>query len=753
MTTDLFVTRSVHPGAALNAGKKELLLRSSLRLLRAPLRITFAATLLASACTNKSTAPTAMANSVPEGATALEQTQAAGDALAAGSRTQGNLVAFQSFDEVRLYLKDAAAAEQRRQENIRLQMEERRRRELERRDASAPIMKGGGYSDAGAPPKAKPNTGDSYGPSMGVPAAPAPAAQAARASEAKSAAKADGQASITNNQHAGVDEGDIVKLRGKHLVVLRRGRLFSLRIEDSKIVPVDRVDAFGPDIDPSGTWYDEMLISDHKIVVVGFSYARGGTEVGLFDIDDAGHIKYKSTYHLKSNDYYSARNYSSRLIGDKLVFYIPQYLNARAADPVAQFPQMRHWHRGATPDEFQQIGNGTTVYRTAQFDSMPSALHSVVTCDLGGAKPVCDVRSVLGSYSRTFYVSPTSVYVWTHDVIPPAQAYEDDEAMTPRKPEQRASLFQLPMNGGAPSRVRASGAPTDQFSFVEGSDGYLNVLVRGQGNGDAMWQTEGRGGTTAMLRFPLSRFAGADVQVPRDFYTELPTVAGYSMQNRFVGDTVLYGSGNSWGRAHNAGGNQVYAYRYKEKRPAQVLPLDHPVDRLEPLGGNALVVGADGKNLHFTSIGLGGTDARIASSYVRDHASQGELRSHGFFFRRDSEDSGVLGLPVRGNEQPGYAHLFRDSAYVLFLKSDALKLSEFGQLGANMNGAPRDGCRASCVDWYGNARPIFIGNRVFALLGYELVEGRVEHGRIQEVRRASFAPPPGPVAREEFGDD
>ena len=36
------------------------------------------------------------------------------------------------------------------------------------------------------------------------------------------------------------------------------------------------------------------------------------------------------------------------------------------------------------------------------------------------------------------------------------------------------------------------------------------------------------------------------------------------------------------------------------------------------------------------------------------------------------------------------------------------------------------------MDWYGNARPIFIGDRTFALLGYELVEGadwRTRHPR------------------------
>lgn len=51
-----------------------------------------------------------------------------------------------------------------------------------------------------------------------------------------------------------------------------------------------------------------------------------------------------------------------------------------------------------------------------------------------------------------------------------------------------------------------------------------------------------------------------------------------------------------------------------------------------------------------------------------------------------------------------------------------------------------DPCEASCVDWYGNARPIFVDGRIFALLGYELVEGELRDGRMVERRRISFAP-------------
>src|SRR2546427_2119330 len=147
--------------------------------------------------------------------------------------------------------------------------------------------------------------------------------------------------SITNTQHTGVDEGDIVKLHGDHLVVLRRGRLFTVAIGSGALKPISMADAFGPEIDPRYTWYDEMLVSEDTVAVIGYSYERGGTEVGLFKIDDAGMLNYRSTYHLRSNDYYSSRDYAGRLIVIKWLFSTPLYLNLDRDDPLAQVPAVR----------------------------------------------------------------------------------------------------------------------------------------------------------------------------------------------------------------------------------------------------------------------------------------------------------------------------------------------------------------------------------------------------------------------------
>src|SRR5262249_12101203 len=160
--------------------------------------------------------------------------------------------------------------------------------------------------------------------------------------------------SVTNVQHAGVDEGGIVKVHGNHLVVLRRGRLFTIAIGGNALEPVSSVDAFAPDIDPRSTWYDEMLVSQDTIAVIGYSYERGGTEIGLFNIDSAGKLSYRSTYHLRSNDYYSSRNYASRLIGTKLIFYTPLYLYPAPHDPFHSFPALRKWHKGAAKGEFKR---------------------------------------------------------------------------------------------------------------------------------------------------------------------------------------------------------------------------------------------------------------------------------------------------------------------------------------------------------------------------------------------------------------
>ncbi|WP_326539861.1 beta-propeller domain-containing protein [Pseudorhodoferax sp.] len=580
--------------------------------------------------------------------------------------------------------------------------------------------------------------------SMGAPtlAAPAPAAAAAPAPAAEaSTAAADG---ITNVQTAGVDEGGIVKRAGEHLVVLRRGRLFTLRVAGDALQPVAQLDAYAPGSDPRGAWYDELLVSGSTVVVVGYSYNRGGTEIGLFDIDAGGQLAYRATYHLRSYDYYSARNYASRLVGRQLVFYSPMLLRASDA-PLAQQPGLRRWAGQPDDASWQRILPATRIYRSDDdFDPrQPLALHTVTRCLLGEPTLRCESTAVLGPAGRVFHVSQSSVYVWVN-------------SRGRGQAEAQSVLFRLPLDGSAPTGIKTVGVPIDQMSFLEDGQGHINVLLRAAGAGEGMWGAGTLQGATALLRLPLAALGDGRGAAERGHYRLLP--AQWTLHNRFVGDWLLLGSVRQ-GRRPAADGREAamqpaaWAVRYAEPAlAAQPLDPGHGVERIEALGGHAVLVGNAGSDLHFSAVRLQPGSATLAGRHVQPGARQGESRSHGFFYRPTGPAEGLLGLPVL--EGPGRAGsaVYRGThgaASVLFLRERGLDFRPLGALASGPAGGD-DGCKASCVDWYGNARPLFIGERVFALLGYELVEGRLDAAggaeRLSEHRRVSFAPrPPAPA--------
>lgn len=610
------------------------------------------------------------------------------------------LPAFADEDSFQAYLED-----------LRAQVEAQRRKELARYKATMPV---------GAPPPPP------------APATSVPLLSPSTVSESSTTldtvtmvGTAAEPESITNNQTTGVDEGDIVKRSGDFLIVLRRGRLFTVRIGDDRLVPVSAVDAYAPNVNPRSTWYDEMLVSAGRVVVIGYSYERGGTEIGLFDLGKDGSLGYRDTYQLRGSDYYSASNYASRLVGNSLIFYTPVRFDLHGRKPMTDaLPALRRWRAGTTPADFERILPANRIHRSP-VDVDPDeglTLHSVSQCDLSAPRMHCTSTGVLGPASRVFYVSSDAVYVWTS----PWQ-------VDPKRPN-RSFAMRIPFDGSVPTGLRTSGSPIDQMSFLQ-RDGWLNVLVGSDSDGEGMWAGKGKAGELALLRMPLSAFGNGSRIAQASDYRLLPAIDqdNYEVRNRFVGDWLLFGAG-SWGWRDDEGPRAIHAIRYAGGLGVRTLPLGHGVQRIDALGGNGIVIGESGKDLVFTSLRLG-LDASTAARYIQPGAEQGDDRTHGFFYKPQDADNGLLGLPIV--EAGGGNH---GSASVLFLRNRALQLSRAGGLRSRSGDAPDDGCKASCVDWYGNARPIFIGDRVFALLGYELVEGTLQDGRIRERRRVDFAP-------------
>jgi hypothetical protein len=538
--------------------------------------------------------------------------------------------------------------------------------------------------------------------------------------------QAESALSITNVQQAGVDEGGIVKLSGDYLVVLRRGRLFTVEVGGDALRAADRADAFGIGIDPRDAWYDEMLAADGRVVVLGYSYERGGTELGRFDLSRDGGIRYRDTYHLKSDDYYSDGNYASRLIGRTLVFYTPFDLLPDPEEPLRDLPALRRWLPAASEDDFWPIYSPQRLYRPLVESSTPT-LHTVTTCDLAARDLSCTATGIIGPPGRVFYVSGDAVYVWMTEW---AEHGADGGA--------ESLLYRLSLDGGEPQALRVSGGPVDQFSFLE-ADGHLNVLVRSESQGDGMWRAKLAQGDIALLRLPLSSFGNEVGVAPPEAYRPLPRVEeDGDFHNRFAGDYLLYGSGG-WGPPGDGVADRtLVAHRYAGDDDPVTLRLAHTVERIEVMGRNAVVVGGDGRDLHFSTLALG-ERPEVRDDFRRADAAPGEQRSHGFFYQALTDRTGVLGLPILGAAR-GDRHSFAASAAVLFLSNEDLRLRSLGELAARLDRMPDDRCRASCVDWYGNARPLFLGDRILGLLGYELVEGRLADGRVSERRRINFGP-------------
>jgi hypothetical protein len=549
---------------------------------------------------------------------------------------------------------------------------------------------------------------------------------------------------ITNVQTAGVDEGGIVKRAGDFLVVLRRGRLFTVRVGSDALDPVAMTDAYAPNADPRGAWYDELLVSGSTVVVVGYSYARGGTEIGLFELDPRGGLSYRATYHLRSFDYFSARNYASRLIGRQLVFYSPTLLQPGGPHPLQMMPGLRRWTGAvAAPADasWQRILPATRIHRSDDdFDpSQPLALHTITRCELGAATLDCDSTAVLGPAGRVFYVSQSAVYVWT-------------AGRAAGRAESSSAVFRIPLDGRAPSGLKTVGVPIDQLSFLEDAQGHLNVLLRAGGAGEGMWGQQGLQGDTALLRLPLS--ALGDGRGPRSVNT---TAACRRSHRRRTASSV---TGCWWAVAGLRAGPMTAVPPLGLGPALRRPPVRGPAAGPGPCGGAHRSpggpCGAGGQCRRRPALQRGapgrwpgppGRPPRAGRCPAGRDPHARLLLPADRRRRRSAGSAGAGPAAVRGGLLRGAA----GAASVLFLREQALDFRPLGSLQSR-GGALDDGCKASCVDWYGNARPLFVGDRVFALLGYELVEGRLDGRggaeRIDERRRASFAPRP---ARAEGG--
>jgi hypothetical protein len=576
-------------------------------------------------------------------------------------------------------------------------------------------------------------------------ALPAPAMVESSAVAADAAAPANPE--ITNNQTVGVDEGGIVKQIGRFLVVLQDARVFAIDLGTGpkpEMRLTDRFDVYR-NAKVAASWYDEMLVLGDRILITAYNYAENASEVTVLRLGPEGRIRREGRYLLSSSDYYSTDNYATRLVGDTLVFYAPFDLSWGGGR--FEWPRLRRAHGDGEADKGKAMLRATDIYAPAGKVEHP-VLHTVSVCPLRAGME-CRTTGFIGPWMREFYVSPTDAYVWigAPDGLPWGIEYGNQRRKACAsghywrgRSEDAALLYRLPLAGGPIGAIAAEGVPADQFAF-EAKDGRFRALLARHEPGCF---SGGERAPLTLMDVPLSAFGPAVRHVAERAYTTLPSIEGGQLENRFVGNWLVYGGRDGWAGLTpdtRALASTLFAAPLNDPRAVRRLRIPHNAIRIERAGSDAVVTGyrnADGLSLSYVRLG---SEPDIASTALLRGRFESEGRSHAFnaWIRRDG--SGLIGIPTSQREwRAGRGWSDSNSSELSFIAVDtAKKLDPAGELAPGDAKVASDyKCEVSCIDWYGNSRPIFTGGRIFALMGTSLVEGEMRRGRIAERGRVDL---------------
>jgi hypothetical protein len=586
-------------------------------------------------------------------------------------------------------------------------------------------------------------------------------------------------APLTNVQEQGVDEGDIVKQVGHYLLILQDGRIFVVDMEGGpgrdRLVLVDRADVYRhPDED---AWYDELVVHGDRVVVTGYSYHLNASEIAVFRVGEDGRLTRDGVFQIRSSDYYDRSNYSTRVIDDRLVLYTPLPVDQLSADKI-EWPRLRRVPiRTAAADEEDeedeededvadqaflagsQLLTPQRLYRPLATLREPT-IHMITTCELGeragGAALDCASQGYVASPGRQFYVAGEHAFLWTY-----ADEFEwqDDRpacapGSRPRRSEaEPAIVYRFSVNGGEAGVAGASGAPFDQLG-LDASRGRFRALVS--------WASRRcepkKGVPLAYLNISEASFGRRLRPLPDSAFTAMPDIGANMVENRFTDRHLVFGGRVQYGWWSDEpeeegliGGGEAVVVPIDRPERATRVRLPHRVWRAERAGDNVVLTGySDRRGLDLSVIDLRAAAPRLGSSVQLEGRFESEGRSHAFNSLIEADGSGLIGLPtvLRVGDSDRYA--WRSTASdVSFLALDAAgQLQPLGALEARSENGDRWGyedadeddpsvysCQVSCIDWYGNSRPLFTGGRVFGLTATELVEGRVRSGRIGEVQR------------------
>jgi hypothetical protein len=507
------------------------------------------------------------------------------------------------------------------------------------------------------------------------------------------------EAALTN-QHAGLEEGGVVKQHGNVLIVLRRGSLFTFAMHGEQLEPLSVANASGiPDADPADWegWADELLVWRQTVIVIDYGGYRDTIRISMFDLDAPGRLRHREAYHLRSHDFLAASRHSARLFGNRLLLSTSTSVMDPLSGGLANWqPAIRRQDRDGAASPMTRLRDTRVMQPVEELDQHSQA-HSVISCELAPSFR-CEATVVLADSLAGYYVSPTAAYFWTS---PWLHAHAE-----------RSILYRIPHDGGHVTAIGVRGAPSSQLSFLEHDGHLLNVAVN---RDDGAW----------VLRLPLSALADGREDAPATDYWPVEEAENVGAMTRFVGPYVIAAVRDISNSRSRAG----VVVMHRETGQQFRIAVPHDVHRLDVVDEDVVMIGHDDgdPDLRMTALTLGPEPALGATIVLpRLQASVG-AHVDTPFYRKQPDGSYLIGLPVH-EHAVGMFDLRDLPNTVVFVASRGRSLAVSGNINSEV-------LPDSMVE---NVQSFFADDRVFALMGGELVEGRQLGDRVEVVRRVDL---------------
>lgn len=564
--------------------------------------------------------------------------------------------------------------------------------------------------------------------------------------------RASVQQSITNNQEAGVDEGDIVKAYDRFLVVLMHGRLMSLDTGGGagQLRLIDRIDAYHKADEES--WIDEVLIFKDTLLVTGYSYETDSSNIGVYRIDERGKFSFLARYSIESEDYYSWENYASRIVDGKLVIYTPFDLSEYDTNEDLPLPRIRRFTEAGGASEWRPLFSVTDVYRPIQ-PAIDPAMHVISVCPIDPrAELRCEARGIVGPWQHEMYVAPDHTYLWlTGDGDVERERLDEEECVVGESlfqlPGQPSAVYRMTLANGSIGAVHTEGWPRDQFSLEE-KPSHLWALVRRSPLAcDAVDHQGQEFFPMALMKIPQAVFSTRPIRMRAGDFHEVPPMRDHwGQQTRFSERHLLYGQSRQYTDDDRQLPDELYVVSLAMPDRVTRIVMPHDVQRLELFGVHAVTFGhLQNSDFAVSSVRLN-SRPHLVDSQVMPGASESEGRSHAFNSFMNEDGSGIFGLPTMDESDHAYLSWDEIPTHVRFFTATRnLELDDANRLSSSpvqQGEATHYKCEVSCYDWYGNSRPIFFRDRIFALIGHEMIEGELRDGRVSETLRVNLTGAP-----------